>query len=170
MGDRNTPAPFEPPPWEKEQFEELARKRAASKNDADTDKAVRSLETEAISAKTAPAVGPESVSPAAGGPEARGPVEKIRELPPGADALLAQLKASEPDVGSGLWKTGLVFTAIAGVVGLVLLVWGVTGLFTIKETGAAGVTGGSIMIFFGLFFVGVAVWLAVRIMRQRGVL
>lgn len=149
MSDR-TSKPFEPPPWEKEQFEELARRRRASEQPGAVEPVHRVVHEAGVSEVTT------------------GPKENV--LPAEADLLLSRLRTQESGSSESLWKTGLVLTSGVAIIGVVLVVWGITGLATIGETGAAGATGGSIMIFFGLFFVGVAAWLGVRIMRKRGVL
>jgi|GEM_PF-1148806 len=169
MGDRNTPKPFEPPPWEKDQFEDLARKRVVKQDDMAIEQALQSLEnTVAPEKAVVPAKHEERAQSPTGESVERGPKEK--ELPPQTEMLLSQLKQQEPRTNDSLWKIGLVFALIVGIIGLVLTVWGVTGIIAGRENGATAFVGGSIMIFFGLLFVSMAAWLSVRTMRQQGVL
>jgi hypothetical protein len=168
MGDRNTPAPFEPPPWEKSQFDELARRRAAAQEDADINRALLSLEEDSIEQVDMSVV--EGQKEARDVSQSEGVPVKKKELPPQTEMLLAQLKTEEPDTSKSLWKIGLVFVLFVGIIGIVLVVWGATGLIAGRDNGATVIIGGSIMIFFGLLFAGTATWLAVRTMRQQGVL
>lgn len=174
--NRKQPRSFEPPPWERAQFEELARERAERQAESELDEALADL----TAPKTEPPlaeVTPEAV-PA---PTPRHEVPADAGRPVGSEkdggeldekavaAMFVQLRMEEPEHDQSLWRVGLVFSAVAGLLGSILMVWGIAALIRTGTT-AAGMIGGSILIAFGGLFVGIGVWMAVRSLKERGVL
>lgn len=185
---------FEPPPWERDAFDELAKRKAAE------DEAARAAEeegaseapTEGQNAPTA-AAQPEAVTapPAeqpAAGPEAltARPVEIEPEQPAQAAGpasgeidqaqlleMMAGLRAEEPSVNEAVHSIGLFWAVAIGLVGLMTLTW--SGFAFVRAAQATsgkqlGLVGGMILAVFGLLFIGMAIWIVQRILRQRGVI
>jgi Tfp pilus assembly protein FimV len=185
--ERRPPKPFEPPPWEKAQFEELERRKA--------EEAARAAQAaaEARAAQEAAEAQPQVAEDAATGAAAQvaEPViaaDTVKSVPkapitPGEErltqagvserqfeAMLIGLRTEEPPIGRGLWKISLVAGVFVLVVGLVLAIWGSVALMAARKTGATGALGGMVLLFFGVGFAGVGVWLAFRTLREQGVL
>jgi len=138
-------------------------------SDEEIDQALRSLEDPATPEEAPVSTGNHEKAQSPTGVSVEHHVKKA-VLPPQTEMLLSQLKQQEPKTSESLWKMGLFFALIVGIIGLVLTVWGVTGIIAGRENGATAFVGGTIMIFFGLLFVSMAAWLSVRTMRQQGVL
>lgn len=189
---------FEPPPWEKDAFDELKRKRAEEQEaevaPADTAAASQGQPT-AIPpevAGTDAGAAPEGVAgiaeplnddglewleavqesaattaQAAAGTPARpaGAVDEAKVA-----YMLAELAAQEPDTRRSLGTLALWSAAVLGCAGLVFVVWGVVALAGSGTTGRVGAIGGSLFFLVGGAATGAAIWLAVRTLRQRGVL
>ncbi|MDF1542050.1 MAG: hypothetical protein RQ731_03025 [Anaerosomatales bacterium] len=152
---RREPRKFEPPPWEREQFERLERERTRDAPPRERDP------EEPVADALAPAE-----------PEAAGPAAERQEAPsvPGVDAMLLALKAEEPSAVEGAWRFGLVAAALVGMIGLMLVIWGMVALARSAGSGPAGIMGATIMSVMGGLFFGLAVWMGARSLKQRGVL
>ena len=169
--ERREPKPYEPPPWERDAFEELQR--------AQPEKSV-------VPAKEPEQEGAESVAPqepasSAASEQSSAPDDQIAEAAavgperPALDEarvieMLSELSAEEPAkpneyfaVGFG---AGLVLVAIGGV----LIVWGMAALVSSRQTGWVGQWSGAGLGMFGVFFMGMGVWMLYRTLKQRGVL
>ena len=85
-------------------------------------------------------------------------------------AMLIDLKVEEPPAMREVWKVAMVAATLVGVIGAVLVMWGTAALVTAKRTGQIGLFGGVVLLLFGAGFIGAALWLAERTLRQRGVL
>lgn len=170
---------FEPPPWEKEAFEELQRKRAEEEQAAEM---LRAHEA----AQAVPPSEAESAASAAAQP-AEGTVSQVGEVLPAEGKaapddesaldekrvveMLADLAAQEPKVDAQAWKVALGSAIVSGAIGGVLIVWATAAMAAAARSGSAtGRIGGLILLVFGAGFVFGALWLAVRTLRQRGVL
>jgi len=169
--DRREAKRFEPPPWEREAFEDLERKR------------VEQQEAEQAAAPQAPPAEPEAAPEAqqseAEKPEAAaqglGPEEGGATSEPQLDEgkvaeMLAGLSAEEPREYRSLWRIAIASAIVLGAIGAVLIIWAMAAIVGARETGAVGLTGGFVLLFFGAGFVAGAWWLTVRTLRQRGVL
>jgi hypothetical protein len=84
--------------------------------------------------------------------------------------MLLGLKNEEPPFGTQIWKFSLAAGAVLVLVGAVIVVWGGVALAASSRTGPLGSLGGGILVVFGLGFLGVGGWIAVRTLRQQGVL
>ncbi len=85
---------------------------------------------------------------------------------------MAGLRAEEPTSMQSYGTIALVLSALTGMVGVVMLVWAMAMFVSanVRGTGRVGVVSGSIVALFGALFIGLGVWVAVRTLRQRGVL
>lgn len=179
--ERREAKQFEPPPWEREAFEELERKRA------DQEVGQRPpVDQAAAGATQAPPDAPERevergpVSEAAVGQgvaagRAAQPGSEDAPVGPTLDEarvteMLAGLSAEEPRSAEGLWRAAIGSAIVLGAIGVVLVVWAIAAIVSARRSGAVGLTGGLILLFFGAGFVAGALWLTVRTLRQQGVL
>ncbi len=157
---------FEPPPWELAAFEELERKKAEEAAVAShTDVVEQDLEP-----RTQAPAQPEPAAPAVEG-ESQAVLaddEKLDETM--VLEMMARLSAEEPKLHDTTWKIELAAGVLAGVVGLVMTVWGVAALVKTKGSGTTGALGSLTLMAFGIGFVAMAGWTIVRTLRQRGVL
>jgi hypothetical protein len=182
QSDRRESKPFEPPPWERDQFEELKRQREEQQAEDELAAALTGLgqppRKRADAALTDQEgaddgeVGQAEPDDGDGEQEGSRPEAKAKELPEGFEAMMARLAFEEPREGQGMWKIGLVGAAILGFIGMPLTVWGVFGLIRSAQADGEPVAamGGAIMVLFGLGFVGLAAYMAMRNLRQGGVL
>ena len=178
--DKREARSFEPPPWEREQFEQLERARAERAEEQELAAALdRLTEESAPEAASAPEATDEAEQTTASEREpqaAQAATPTERPVDPGElDVMLLQLRAEEPEALTGFWKFGTIAAALVALVGSMLLIWGVVGFTRVgRAADAAGRTAGMIgagtMVLFGLGFVGFGVWMAVRSLRQQGVL
>jgi hypothetical protein len=83
--------------------------------------------------------------------------------------MMMGLREEEPPALGGAWVIALVSAMVMGAVGLVLLIWGVVAL-TRPNLGAIGTMAGTVLLLFGLIFMGACIWIGLRTLRQRGVL
>lgn len=173
---------FEPPPWERDQYEDLARKQGGE----------APLETEVLHAQP-PITGDETAvnacgraaenEPLGGEPgvlkegtaaqqaTTQGEGKKSNSLNERkVAAMLIDLQVEEPPALREVWKVAMVAAMVVGVIGAVLVMWGVAALVMAPKTGQIGLIGGLVLLFFGAGFIGGGVWLAERTLRQRGVL
>lgn len=186
---RRQPRQFEPPPWEKDQFEQLARERAEQERleqeaalaaQAETERAAaeQSAQNEALgSAEQAAGVAPaggddgapadEAVAVGAEGQSTAEPRAVLDERQ--VELLMLGLREEEPEPLAGMWLVGLAAGAVVVLVGLAISVWGTAAMFNSK-LGSTGKFGGTVLVVFGLAFVGVGGWLVYGALRQRGVL
>jgi len=85
--------------------------------------------------------------------------------------MLADLAAEEPKVDAHAWKVALGSAIVSAAIGGVLIVWATAAMAAAGKSGSAtGRLGGLILLVFGAGFVFGALWLALRTLRQRGVL
>jgi hypothetical protein len=172
-----TKAAFEPPPWEREAFEELARKRAAAqeRGRATTEAATAEGWATTEAASSVPGVAgprPPAGAPATGTPDASVAAEtagdegtKLDERQ--AAAMLLQLRGEEASVQHAVRPLGTVVSIVIGVIGAGMLV--VALYFTAKTAGSAlGLVGAFAVGGFGMFFMGMAIWLWVRTTHAKG--
>jgi len=152
---------FEPPPWEQAQFEELAKLKTAEPE---------------VAVPDVPDV--PGASDATDAVEAEGPVVQPppvdREVPAVDEAamleMMSKLAADEPPVVQSIWQLAIVASTVLGSIGLMMVVFGAVGLARTARTGLTAVLGGSTLISFGIGMIALAVWMAVRTLKQRGVL
>lgn len=178
--ERREAKTFEPPPWERDQFDELQRRRAeqpATDAGAEAASAAPAVapQTVAQPAIRIPEVIPETAEQAEGTAAAVAAVAPAQSVKPEVDErrvaeLMFRLRAQEPPAFSDAWKYGMAAAFVSAVFGLMLVVWAIVVLVNMKRTGVTGAFGGAVMMFFGAGLTGVGAWLAVRILRQRGVL
>ena len=86
--------------------------------------------------------------------------------------LMAGLRAEEPTSAQSYGTIALALSVFTGLVGVVMVIWAMAMFVSAKarNTGQVGVISGSIVAFFGALFIGLSMWVAVRTLRQRGVL
>lgn len=178
---RKEPKRFEPPPWEREAFDEIQRRRAEQDADVEIAEAVAGLGKEEAQGE-AEAVKDEPGGQAAQAGEVGERVEPhatplarpVREAPQldeqQVTAMLLELAVTEKQSHKRFERLNLVLMALTAAIGAVLVVWGGAALSRAKQMGQVGVLGGLGLMFFGALFFGVAVWMAVRQLRQQGVL
>jgi hypothetical protein len=191
---RREAKPFEPPPWEREQFDRLARERAeqeAAQKAAAVELAARmglaatdpqgdGTAAGQLAAVTgprpaqvepAPIEDPTPVTEAPVQTPAPEPVAKVGGQVDEAqlEVLLMGLRAEEAPALNDTWMVAIISAIVTGSVGVVLLVWGLVALAK-PNMGPTGVMGGTILVVFGLVFMGIGGWIAFRTLRQRGVL
>lgn len=185
---RRQPRQFEPPPWEKAQFEQLARERAeqeriekeaALAEQAEAEKAAceQSAEEDAGSSEQVMQVPSPGVESGAIG--AAPTAEDVQERPAAeprtvlderqVELLMLGLREEEPEPLAGMWLVGLAAGAVVVLVGLAISLWGTAAMFD-SRLGSTGKFGGTVLVVFGLAFVGVGGWLVHGALRQRGVL
>jgi hypothetical protein len=172
---RKEPKPFEPPPWEQDQFEELARRRAEQESlEAETP----AREQETLPETAGPPEAPERVEQqeaSTGSGEAPGTATEgtsAQERPDLDETklkeMMFQLRAEEPPAARGLWQVGMAAAAFMVVLGAVMMVWGIVALQATRGAGPLGAMGAAIMLLFGMGFIAIAAWMAMRSYRQRG--
>lgn len=164
--ERRAAKRFEPPPWEREAFEELQRKRAEvePKPPEPTNQTVVTEEQEGSPVEQAVSVteGPaEEVAVA---------VEKNELDERQVIEMMALLAEEEPKLQEQTWKLALASALFVSALGSVMIVWGFAALVRARGTGVIGVAGALVLAVFGILFVSIAAWMAVRTLRQRGVL
>ena len=168
---------FEPPPWERDQFEELARKRA-DEEAAEAKAAAERSATQAGAAE-AEAAGQTLVELSEETPSEAGATAEAAEepaVPAGAleDArvmeMLTELASEEPPASRGLWKVSVAIGGVMVALGAVFLFWGMAALVAARRAGAVGTFGGIVLLLFGAGFVAGGAYLAVKNLRQQGVL
>jgi hypothetical protein len=180
---RREPSRFEPPPWEKEQFDQLSQERREREEAARlAEEAARAAESAArpsaagASGGDGQALGVTAGSPggAAQPPRANGAVavDDAPVDPAQMEEMFQELSAEE---GDGL---GIAAERLRLGVGIALLVLGVLlALVSMRllassfQTGGPAVlVGSSIMGFMGVALAGAGLYLAVRSLRERGVM
>ena len=173
---------FEPPPWEHDQYEDRARKQGEE----------APVETEVLNAQP-PITGDATAVNACGraaeneplgvGPEVlkkdtaaqQAAAREEGQTPNSLNerkvaAMLIDLQVEEPPALREVWKVAMVAAMVVGVIGAVLVMWGVAALVMAPKTGQIGLIGGLVLLLFGAGFIGGGLWLAERTLRQRGVL
>ncbi|HET6497879.1 MAG TPA: hypothetical protein VFH17_02340 [Coriobacteriia bacterium] len=155
-GQRREPRRFVPPPWERERFERLERERHAASPDERED-------------RPDPA---EAVRAAIPAPSATGAPESgsVSEGPDSAqvDAMLAALRAEEPAGVRDAGKVALIVSGFVGVLGIMLVIWGMVALARSAGGGPAGIVGALVMSMMGGVLAALATWLGARGLKQRG--
>jgi len=179
--ERREPKRFEPPPWERGAFEELSRAKAAEQAAAEAEAAAAAAAAE-IERQTAEARAAETSADAAGSEPAEAAtavaeeVEQDEAKPKVSDAevteMMAGLRAEEPTSMQSYGAIAIALSVFTGLVGVVMLVWAMAMFVSAsaRGTGRVGVVSGSIVAVFGALFIGLSIWVAVRTLRQRGVL
>jgi hypothetical protein len=180
--ERRKPKQFEPPPWEREAFDELSRAKTAQQEAAEAAEAAAAEELAAESAVVAP---PASAEPPARIETERPAAISSPETPAEASApakgavseaelteMMAGLRAEEPTSTRTYSRVAIALSVFTGLVGIVMLVWAMAMLVSSNARGAGrvGIVSGSIVAVFGALFIGLSMWVAVRTLRQRGVL
>jgi hypothetical protein len=177
---------FEPPPWELEAFEALAARRAEEQVALD---ALAAAEATRVAAEAAEAaVPPEDpwdevpnvvVTPPAEAAEAAegdGSVQVDGDEPPAqvakvhegaVEAMLMQLRSEERTDGSLVLKVGRTAAALTIVLGLAMLIGGMS-LVGQAHGKMANVLGSLVLAVIGLSFMGMAVWVWISTGRSRG--
>lgn len=179
--ERREPKQFEPPPWEREAFEELTRAREAeeligaaeaARGDAPGVEAeviaeVPVAEPEEGAAAPQPAVQP---APDAAAEQAAPSKTAVSEAE--LTEMMAGLRAEEPTSMQSYGAIAIALSVFTGLVGIVMLVWAMAMFVSARArgTGRVGLIGGSIVALFGALFIGLSMWVALRTLRQRGVL
>lgn len=171
---------FEPPPWEREAFEELQR-RKAEQEQAEQEQAEMSSAEEAI-AQAPQQVGSEpqtaqgnatEVEPRTSEPSST-PGHAAEQKPQVPEhvviEMMAELSAQEPSIQPAVHTVSLISALTVAAIGTVMMLWGIAALVGSRTTGAIGAFGGTVLLLFGAAAIAGAVWLAVRTLRQRGVL
>ncbi len=164
--ERKAAQRFEPPPWERDQFDELARRREEARVEAEITEAVAALADNG--ADITPTVVEEELPPDTADKAVVAGTGQLDEI--ALAAMMVQLRMEEPEKDDSLWKVGVAFSGLAAVIGSVLVVWGLAALFKAKDGGAVAMIGGFTLLVFGGLFVGVGMWMAVKSLKQRGVL
>ncbi len=182
---------FEPPPWERDQFEELARQRAeqeaeqarlqaeaqaalAQEQAAAAERTMQQpLEPAPGAVSAAQTIDAETVAddnapPAAGSPTTMAEVSGPEEAQ--LTEMLAGLAQEEPPAAEAYWKVNVAIGSVVVVIGLMFVVWAVTALVGAAKSGVVGVFGGSVLLIFGVGFMGGGVYVVVKNLRQQGVL
>jgi hypothetical protein len=176
-GDAKTKGRFEPPPWEQEAFEALAARRA------EEHAAVAALEASKVS-PSAPIQEPDSWGEKPAEPTimpfedaASDAADEAREAVPSpaqpkvddrvVEAMLIQLQGEERTDGRAAKRVGQVASAVTFVLGLGMLIVGLTMM-----RGGGGkqiaVIGSVVLSVFGLAFIGMASWVWITTNRSRG--
>ena len=179
QSDRRDKKAFEPPPWEADRFEQLKREREQQNAEermrqSAAEEQPPSLEgssAERLASSESRTLQVAVVQRESGSaPEAQG--EKEPALPDGFEAMLVQLAVEEPKATAGAWRVGAAGAAVLAVIGFPLAIWGVFGLVRAGqvEAGQAAALGGAVMLMFGLGFIAAGAFMAVRSLRQGGVL
>ncbi len=184
--ERREPKQFEPPPWERDAFEQLEQAKQAEAEDAAraaAEQAAREAEAAeaARAAEATRAAESESAENAAPAPAvvAATPAEASAEdgESNGPDEaqlteMMAGLRAEEPTSMQSYGAIAIALSVFTGLVGVVMLIWAMAMFVSAnaRGTGRVGTVSGSIVAFFGALFIGLSVWVAVRTLRQRGVL
>ena len=175
--ERREAKQFEPPPWEQDAFEGLAQNRGEgheAEAAAEAPKPLGAIVPEVVpEAELASEPEPEpEAAPTAG----QGPDAKAEEPPAVSEAqmleMMAALRAEEPRATESYSKLSLWLSALTGALGVVMLFWAMAMLVSAsaRGTGRVGVLGGLIVGIFGALFIGLAMWVGVRALRDRGVL
>ncbi|MBS3973418.1 MAG: hypothetical protein KGZ89_00900 [Actinobacteria bacterium] len=94
--------------------------------------------------------------------------EKVSVDDPRFVELMAQLSVAEASPNRHLWKAGVLSGLVLGSIGTMMLVWGVVATARTAQAGVAGMTGGAILMGFGMSFIGFSVWVIIRSLKQRG--
>lgn len=166
---RKEPQRFEPPPWEKEAFERLAAE-AGQKTDEPPEEQPSSKD---VPSGEPPAAGTDyepPVSAASQGPKQETRDGQVGELDERQTLLLlSQLKAEEPQANESYWRVSVAVGAVIGTLGAVLVVWAMAA-YVAPGGGAVGSFGGTVLMLFGVGFIGGGAWFIYKGLRQRGVL
>jgi len=174
--ERREPKEFEPPPWERDAFDERSRAMAAEQQAAQAEAAAAAEEQETASIAepagenaTHHAVEAASANDGdAAEPEAATP--KVSEAQ--VTEMMAGLRAEEPTSMQSYGAIAIALSVFTGLLGVVMLVWAMAMFVSAgaRGTGRVGIVSGSIVAIFGALFIGLSMWVAVRTLRQRGVL
>ena len=171
---RREPAKFEPPPWEREQFEELAKSRV--EQEPATAPAVGSplaAPAPSVAEQVLEAVQEAEDAESAGADSAD--VGEAQTARPGIDpkrleVMLMGLRAEEPRPEEAYWKVTTIAGGVSALIGFVITTWAIVAFATLWKSGPQGMTLASVLLVFGLGFVGGGIWLVARTLRQQGVL
>jgi hypothetical protein len=162
---------FEPPPWEQDQFEELARRKEAEKSVAEIavslEGPAQGVLSEEPNTQDRPASDVRETADAQRGETAPDEAadEELR-----IETMMLGLRNEEPPFGTQLWKFAIAAGAVLVAVGIVIVVWGIFAISAASRTGALGSLGGGVLVIFGLGFAGLGGWIALKTLRQQGVL
>jgi hypothetical protein len=175
---------FEPPPWERDAFDELSRAKEAEEGAARAAEAAQAAEAAAAievaaaraSDVVAAADAEQQAATTAASGDRGGVTQAAVEEPSVSEAqvteMMAGLREEEPTSMQSYSAIAIALSVFTGLVGVVMLVWA-RAMFVsaaARGTGRVGMISGSIVAFFGALFIGLSMWVAVRALRQRGVL
>ncbi len=149
--DRTGKRAFEPPPWEREQFEELAKRRAAAEQTTTPREPAGSDETR------------DDEPPAAATSIGRVPVAAPDDK--ATDAMLLQLSGEERTALIPVRRAGSAAALALGLVGAMVLVFGLVLAWRSRAAGPVGIVGGVTVLVMGAFIAGAGAWLWVRASR-----
>jgi preprotein translocase subunit Sss1 len=158
---------FEVPPWEQDAFERM-------REDAEPEALAEAGVTEptpnldaVVPQVVAEPVAQEVVEEAAM-PAAPASVQKVDEAR--VTEMLAVLAVEDKPAAQGFWKIAIAAALVLMGIGIMLLVWGMAAAIKSRQTGGLGSAGGMTLTVVGAAFVGIAVYLVVKTLRDRGVL
>lgn len=166
---RRQPRSFEVPPWEQEAFDKLQQEQPEQTEPPQEEAEATPVDLAALIPEVTPAVtgeepGTQEPEPVADS-ETRDEVDHARMT-----EMLAKLAAEEPSVGKGFWKVAVASSLLLAVIGVTMVVWGTVATAKTRAAGGAGVAGGLLLTAVGAAFAGIAVFVAVKTLRDRGVL
>ena len=169
--DKRHPRGFEPPPWEREQFEELEQRRTEqgpAPEEVPAEEAPEPSAEQPAEADTPSPAAPESeAEPASDAKGDAGPGGEIDEAK--ANELLAGLRAEEPTSAQFRWA-GIAGAVFLGMIGAVLMIWGMGALQATQGKGTQGWLGAAGTIIFGAGFIAIAGWVVYKNLQRQGVL
>jgi len=165
--ERREPKPFEPPPWEREAFEALKAERPGPRDEAAAGPPTEVTAEPELEQESA-SIDSETEAVSSGEPVEKGGINEAEVI-----ELLSGLAAEEPDATAPVVHVTTGAAILLGALGTLLLLW---GMAAVVRAGQAEVgvgiarTGAVTMAVFGAGFLGSAVWLVYRLLKQRGVL
>jgi len=148
---RRQPRHFQPPPWE-----EAPQTSETKHSGADQDASSKSMATEA------PTEDKKILA------DVLSAKEKVAVEEPRLAELFARFSAEEASPNQQLWRAGVLSALLLGSIGTMMLVWGAVATARTAQAGVAGMTGGAILVGFGMSFIGFSVWAIIRSLKQRG--
>jgi hypothetical protein len=174
-GQRRDKPKFEPPPWERDQFEELAkRKQEIEPESPQASDGVPPFEEprEKVNPDAPPSVEQTVVvTNDEGEPETATQVaEKPGLDPKRMELLMLELRSEEPQLQGTYWKISAASGALSALIGIVVTMWGLVSLVTVRRGSTAPGFMAAVLVVFGIGFIAIGVWVIFRTLRQQGVL
>lgn len=162
-------ARWEPPPWEADAFEALKRKKDERAADEEISEAIAGLgapgEPDVTEDAGAPAAEPPPVAP---GESVTPAADERRASAARVEAMMIGLRAEEPKGVGRTWVIGAVAAAVMLLLGLALLVVGLSALASPGARTTAGLLAASIIVLFGGTCLGMGAWLVQRTLEAKG--